>query len=367
MLFLFCVFIPLSRISFLLWRQTNMKKSPDLAKVIAGIAAVILLVIVIGGGGAWFDRRESRSAQARESSTEEESAVEAQESSVYLDEQVYTYDHRIETFLFIGTDNSGAGEGEKYSGRMADFLLLMVLDHTDDTVGCLQIDRNTITTVYMLDDNDEIFTNRDMQICVANMYGSRPEVSAENTAEAVKYFLGDLERIDGYYIMNMGDIRTLNRVVGGVEITVQEDMTAVDPAFTVGAKLTLSDEQAERFVRSRMSLADSTNENRMGRQTQYMSALFDKVRAHTASNPGYGLELFENLRSCAVTNMTGMDFSRIARMLLKGRDKGILRLKGETKVGRVLDDGQEHEEFYPEMESVIDIMTELFTLVPEDE
>ena len=133
LLFLFCVFIPLSRISFLLWRQTNMKKSPDLAKVIAGIAAVILLVIVIGGGGAWFDRRESRSAQARESSTEEESAVEAQESSVYLDEQVYTYDHRIETFLFIGTDNSGAGEGEKYSGRMADFLLLMVLDHTDDT------------------------------------------------------------------------------------------------------------------------------------------------------------------------------------------------------------------------------------------
>ena len=344
-----------------------MRKTTVTGKLAAGLIVMVILFAAIGGGAAWLEQRSSRKALSQDLTTAEESSVERVENTVFLNDRDYVYDHRIESFLFIGTDGSGSRTDEKYEGSMADFLLLMVLDYTDDSCGCLQIDRNTITDVYMLDDADEMFSSREMQICVANMYGTNPDAGAGNTVEAVRNLLGELPAIDGYYVMNMGDIGKLNSAVGGVEVTVQDDMTAADPGLTAGAKITLNDRQAESFVRARMSLADSKNESRMGRQTQYMTGLFEKVRTHTLENPGYGLELFDTLRNCAVTNMTGKDFSRIARMLLKGRDKGILRLKGQTKVGRVLDDGQEHEEFYPDPASVLSTMTELFTLIPEED
>ena len=54
-------------------------------------------------------------------------------------------------------------------------------------------------------------------------------------------------------------------------------------------------------------------------------------------------------------------------MLLKGQDKGILTISGKTKVGRVLDDGEEHEEFYADPSSIRDVMTQLYSLVKIEE
>ena len=113
-----------------------------------------------------------------------------------------------------------------------------------------------------------------------------------------------------------------------------------------------------------MSLKDDSNQARMSRQKQYMDGLFQKVREHTRSNPEYGLQLWDSLQDVAVSDMNGMDFSRIARMLLDGEDKGILKIEGESKLGKVLNDGLEHEEFYADPISIRDVMTDLFSLVP---
>ena len=67
--------------------------------------------------------------------------------------------------------------------------------------------------------------------------------------------------------------------------------------------------------------------------------------------------------------MNGNVFSRIAEMVRSGESKGILTLDGETKLGTVLGDGVEHEEFYPSEESILDVMKQLFSLelIEEDE
>jgi hypothetical protein len=116
-----------------------------------------------------------------------------------------------------------------------------------------------------------------------------------------------------------------------------------------------------------MSLANATNKARMGRQKQYMSGLFQSAREKTRENPGFGMKLWEVMRNAKVSNMNGNDFSRICQMLLKGQDKGILTISGKTKVGRVLDDGEEHEEFYPDPSSIRDVMTQLYSLVKIEE
>ena len=60
------------------------------------------------------------------------------------------------------------------------------------------------------------------------MYGTlvwwNKEQGCKNTVKAVKKLLGGME-INGYYELNMSEIPTLNQIVGGVTVTLEEDFT----------------------------------------------------------------------------------------------------------------------------------------------
>ncbi len=339
-------------------KRTKHAKGIIGAAVLAGVIAVIF-------AGAMIVERIQQGEREKELQAEREltrPSIWTAENTVTLDGETYGYDHRIESYLFIGTDLSGNPDPNDYRGAMADFLLLMVLDHTDDTISYLQIDRNTITEVRELDQDGDEITSRKIQICTAHWYGRTPEAAAENTADAVSRYLGNL-KIDGYYVMSMRDIGKLNSTVGGVEVTVEDDLDLDDPALQKGQTVQLNDAQAERFLRARMNIGEGTNAERMARQRQYMSGFFRKVREKTTEDPEFGLALWEMLRDAAVTDMKGNDFSRIAQKMIKGTDKGIRVLRGETRKGYVLGDGIEHEEFYPDQEDKKAGMTELYSLV----
>lgn len=344
-----------------------MKRSGIKRKSVIGVVVIAVVIAAIALGSIVLERTEQRKMEQELQARGEEvnATLWTNDNTVYLDGDLYGFDHRLETFLFVGTDYSGEEDPENYRGPMADFLLLMVLDHTQNTIGYIQIDRNTVTEVWEPDADGVPKWLHRIQICVAHWYGKDPENSAENTVDAVKRYLGELENIDGYFVMNLKDIGTLNHTVGGVEVTIENDLdAALDDTFTKGETLVLDDRQAERFLRSRRTSGDvGQNAERMTRQRQYMSAFFDKVRMQTMKNPKFGLELWDMLKDVAVTNMNGNDFSRIAQKLLKGENKGIHTIKGETVMGRVVYDGEEHEEFYADPESKRDEMVEMFSLV----
>lgn len=333
------------------------------------IALLLILAIVIGG--AVLIERRSRAKREAELMAEREKLsanLWTDDNTLDLDGDVYGLDHRMETFLFVGTDASGSGSSGK-SGEhqpMADFIMLMVLDHTNNSIGFLQIDRNTVAQVDELDLKGELVMRRDLQICTAYWYGYTPEMAAANLDASVRDYLGGLQSIDGYYVINMEDIEKLNAALGGIQVTIEEDLTSRDPSFEKGKTITLSDEEAERFLRARVGLEDESNVARMGRQRQYMSGLFARVKEKTAENPEYALDLWKMLRSIASTNMSGNDFSRIAQKLLKGENMGFMTIDGESKEGMLIGDGVPHEEFYPSIKSKKEILSKLFSLVPVD-
>ena len=251
---------------------------------------------------------------------------------------------------------------------MADFLLLMVIDHTDGKYGYLQIDRNTITEVSMLDDEGLIAGYPLEQICTAHWYGTDKTQSAENTVDVVCEFLGELDHIDGYYVLDMDEIGTLNSFMGGVTVTIDEDMTMVNPAFVNGTTITLSDSQAQAFVRARKALDNEENGARMRRQRIFMDAFFKQAISEVKSHPNFANRLWDALKNAATTDMSGSSFSRIAETFRADESSGILKFEGNTTLGTILGDGVEHEEFYPSTESMVEILTELFSLQPlEDE
>ena len=270
----------------------------------------------------------------------------------------------------MGTDDSGTGEeveGTKdYKGTLADFLLLVVVNKTQKTYGFLQIDRNTITDVDLLNENNQSVGSTKEQICTAHWYGTDSQTGCKNTVNAVNYYLGNLE-IDGYYALGMEDIGTLNHLVGGVEVTLEDDFSKADPAMKKGTTLTLNDQQAMTFIRSRMSMADDTNVNRMKRQRQYLSGFQDKLKKEMDGNPNLVNDIFDELEDSCDTDMTGRDISRLVNTMYKAESQGILTIEGETKEGNILGDGELHEEFYPDEESVIQVMCQLMNLTKDED
>lgn len=341
---------------------------------------IVVLAAVIGlvAGGSYIveNRMRSRQIQTPARSADSAGASTGQTASpvTYKDTAVfdgvtYTTDHRIESYLFIGGDLSGneAALGDDYHGTMADYILLMVLDYSDDSYGCIQINRNTITAVDELDENGKTLETRDLQICTAHWYGYNKKMSAENTVKAVSHLLGDFTGIKGYYVLNMKDIQLMNKAVGGVTLVMDEDHTDIDPSMTKGAKLTLTDKQAESYVRARKGTNDPTNTARMQRQKQYMEQYFRQTAEKSKSDPRFAMELWDTLRSGAETNLNGNAFSRIANMFLAGENKGILVPEGENTYGKTMGDGKLYEEFYADQKSLREIMTTLYSLSPQEQ
>ena len=325
-------------------------------KVILGV--IIAIVAIAAFGGVLYALEHHGSTNKNQTGE----VTEAAEPVVlYLGDDEYEITHNIESYLLIGTDDSGNVNKEgtkKYRGRMADFLLLLVMDRTENTFGFLQLDRNTMTDVPLMDTDGNGEGEAFEQICCANWYGGKPEHGCNNTMYCVSQLLGEMP-IDGYYTIHMSDVGILNHAVGGVQITLEDDFSGSDPAMTKGTTLVLNDKQAEIFVRGRMTIGKGDNESRMKRQQQYMQGFKTKAWQKMGSDPSFMEGLYKALEEDAVTSIPANQVSVIANQMYKGKDQGILTLDGKTKIGTTLDDGQKHEEFYPRTKSIADCMVQL--------
>lgn len=141
----------------------------------------------------------------------------------------------------------------------------------------MQLNRDTITEVPMLLQDGSANASAQMQLCTAHWYGKDKAASCGNTVETVSKMLGGLP-IDGYYALKMDAMPLLNHEVGGVTVTLEDDMTKLDPAMKKGATLTLTDRQAELLMQSRYAMDDDRNTQRMRRQQIFLNAFMKKIK-----------------------------------------------------------------------------------------
>jgi LCP family protein required for cell wall assembly len=283
--------------------------------------------------------------------------------SVTLSDTDYRYSSDYETYLFIGTDGSGndSEDRETYVGNMADVLLLVIVNQQDSTYACLQLNRDTITRINLINRNGTGRATGDFQLCTAHWYGGTEEESCENTVKAVSHMLGGLS-IDGYYSISMEDISTLNHAAGGVTVTIEDDFSDIDPTLKMGEKVTLSDSQAVHYVRARQGLGDEENTSRMRRQKQYMESLLAQVSQKSQEDPEYALNIYSALVSASCTDMKGSEITDLLLDMQGATNRGFFDLAGESTTGYQLGDGVEHAEYYLDQDKLVQTMTELFGL-----
>ncbi len=367
--------------------ETNSYRKGILRKFILGF---LVLALLAGGLALTMHLIEANSYNKGEQfgdsgdwgKVEDNNTTDSEDASEGGDENLITigdkdllYTDDLRTYLLIGTDatghnttsetDAGTGNGTTAAnttrGEMADFLLLMVINRTQDKYGFIQLNRDTMMDVPMLDENGEYIGTYPEQLCIAHWYGRTPEERNENTVFAVSNLLGGLN-IDGYYAIGMEDIGAINNAIGGVLVTIDGDLTEVDPDFEDGAEVLLSDIQAEKFLRARRSVGQGTNEERMARQLQYMQSAYNRLINQIRENPNYINDVYAEVEDRIETDRSGKQLSEFAKYIGKSENMGFLKFEGETTEGETLDDGIEHAEFTVDEASMIRTLSKLIDL-----
>ena len=117
----------------------------------------------------------------------------------------------VKTLLVIGVDKfSEAATGGSYNNdQCADFLLLLVMDHTAKRCSVLQISRDTVTDVTVLGIGGKKTGTVRQQIALSHTYGSGDDDSCRNTARAVSALLGGIS-VDAYVCLTMDAVGIIN-------------------------------------------------------------------------------------------------------------------------------------------------------------
>lgn len=323
------------------------KKSIKIRLVVTGALLLLAAVLLYAGG-----RRMETSGQSQQRG---DLTQTEQEQTCVVDGVTYRKKTDIVSILVMGVDRDSTQQADgPYEGGQADFQRLIVVDTANKTVQQLKIDRDTITDVVMLGYLGSPIGTQKMQISLAHGFGDGKEESCAYARQAVEALLGE-GTVDFYLAMNLDGIPTLNDLVGGVTVTLEDDFSALDPEMIQGAILTLHGKQAEYFVRNRMNIGEGTNEARMLRQEAYLSQLLTQLRQQLEQEKQRTAEVLDALADYMVTDMPR---GRMINEVWAARDYTVeqpLALEGEHKVA---EDG--FMEFYPEESSVQQAVLELF-------
>ncbi len=294
----------------------------------AGTAAAALAAL--GLGGYALQRWDTAGAVDGASGSGSDRRHPVYQETFQAEGRTWRRKTNLESYLFLGIDTLGRAEGTQsyVAGGQADAQILLVVDHTARTWQMLQINRDSMVQVPVLSMMGTVPYTIRQQIALAHAYGNGREQSCENNVRAVSMLLGD-QPIDGYLSMTMGGVGVLVDLLGGVTLTLGSDLSAVDPALTQGATVTLNGEQALAYVHSRQNVDDQTNLARMERQRQFLRAFEEQARQ---MDPSFALEAYEAAEDYIITNIPGGRAVNLAGQLQQYTQLPVLTIDGENRV-----------------------------------
>ena len=212
--------------------------------------------------------------------------------------------------------------------------MLMIVDDTAKSISMLQINRDTMADVPVLDTFGNYSGVTWEQIALAHTYGDGLEESCENTAYAVSRLLYGIP-VDHYLALTMGAVPVINDKIGGVTVPIEDDFSGVDDTLVQGTSVTLSGEQALTFVRARSSMTDdASNLARMERQRTYMAELTRQLRSVLSDdNDAFMTELYSSVARYVISDLEARDLVEYTAALTTYHYSGVITPEGEAQMG----------------------------------
>ena len=327
------------------------------------IIAIVLTVLLIKGKKAVLEDNKNADENIQvpasfRADTDTDNAV-PQGRYVYYDGKKYQYNDKVTTVLFAGIDkrNYEHEEGVFGTAGQADCIFVMALNTETGDYKLMAVSRDTMCDVNTYDENGKYAGTEKMQICLSHGYGDGKEESCENLKRSVsRVFFGI--PVNSYVAVDLDVISILNEQVGGVEVTVNEDLSGRDPALYEGANITLDGTQAEIFVRSRNIYGDENQNNlRMERQKTYLTSFIQKTLKMTKENMSVPLNMYNSISDYMVTDIDAAMVTYYTGVFLKSgfsSDKNLIKVPGKTVMG------EQYAEYYTDTDEFFKIILDMY-------
>lgn len=277
-----------------------------------------------------------------------------QEGAISHNGKQYVYNQKIKTYLIMGIDKDGKVETAKdsQSGGQSDAMFLLVTDASDKTISIISINRNTMTRVAAYYKNGLSAGYKTAQICVQHGFGDGRQLSCTRAVDAVSYLFYNLP-ITGYLSLRMGALPVINDSVGGVEVTVLDDIQYEGVNLKKGETKTLKGKEAYWYLRGRDKTTFDSATDRLRRQEQYIGAFSTKLKAYTNGDVNKVLDIYESIDDYIVTNI---DFASLVDEIsgYKYDSSRMYTIPGKTIMGEV------YEEYHVDEEKFYDMMIDIF-------
>lgn len=312
-----------------------------------GILFIVLLIIITVSIMAFFGLVEKLIGRWTEPN-ESLDYTSTGKSRVYYKDRWYTENDGLETVLILGIDTIESETGSGYA--QADFIVLLVVDKDSESFRLIHINRDSMTKINQIDKNGTRYGSFNAQLALAHTYGSEGRMQCRNTVDAVENLMYGIN-IDHFLSVTMDAVAIVNDSIGGVTVTLTEDFPALGEGFVKGMEVKLKGDQALTYVRWRSNAQTSSNLERMERQRQYISAVFEQYSEPDTDN---SLDTMLKISEYMVSDCTVNQLTKLFERIESYEYMGTVPLEGEAVKG------DEYVEFYVDEAALKQLVVDIF-------
>ncbi len=344
------------------------KKKKRLKRVLVTILCIILGLVIATAGTIFVFNEVGKSAMHNYEDMNIEPApdvekVESIENSgktITYDGKTYAFNEKVATVVLMGIDDFKSENPEEVIGTagQADAIYIAVIDTLHSKVSILGVSRDTMAEVDVYNVDGEFVKTDNMQICLSYAYGDGKHTSCENAIVSLERLFYGMP-FNTYFSFDTEAFKTLTDTIGGVTITTQSDFRSdyYGRDINAGEEITLYGSDALRYIRMRDIDKLDSNNDRMGRQKQFMTAFLSEIWDSVKSDPTLVVNLYSTIDDYSTTNLTTSKMTYLATTAIAGLDSyneiEFINVPGTVKKG-------EYAELIVDQNALMEIMLDLF-------
>jgi anionic cell wall polymer biosynthesis LytR-Cps2A-Psr (LCP) family protein len=360
------------------------KKSMNKAtKIIVGILSVFLGLVLIVGitflvlykfGEASL--KASATSQAPTVEVDEQDKLEFeyantiawQDDWIAYDGKVYEYNEDTLNFILLGIDKHGElDKEENYEyGEVgqADAVFLVSLNNRDKTFSLICIPKHSMVDLEVYNEDREVIRAYHNQICLQYPYAGGGQAGLDKMKECVSDMFSGLP-IHGACALDFDSIGVIVDMLGGIEVTIPEDLTKLNSSYTEGSTLLLTKDNAWRYLEYRDTNVLGSPNTRLTREKEFLKVAINVAIDKVKENPMIVSDIYQAVYSYMNTDISVDEAVYLSKQLLDYSITGdsFYQLTGEDKqVDKVRDDGsiRSYDDYYLDEDYLMEVMVKVF-------
>lgn len=250
---------------------------------------------------------EAQQQRLREAYAAAPATLSWQENWVAYEGEVYAYKEDCLNFVLMGIDRAGRLDKETdlsdWSAGQADTIFLVSLDNKNKKVSIIGIPRNSMVPLDIYNEKEECIDTIYNQICLQYGYAGGGELGLAEMKNSVSELFFELP-VHGACAVSYDAIGIVTDRLGGIEVTVPDDMTAFHKSYTKGSTVKLTRKNVVPYLRYRDNSELGSPTTRLTRQKAFLQTAILQAVQELKKNPAFVSDIYQAIVPYMNTDIT---------------------------------------------------------------